>query len=79
MITETDTPVYVLLDDTILNVDTRLGIKKNHPVLGGMHAASKLNLKARLRASDLAAELATHCKADDNLVAKGWHLIRCGR
>ena len=73
-------PVLVLVDEAILDVDTRLGIQESHPEIGRLHLASKLNLKARLRASDLAAELMARCEVDESPgERKGWRLLRCGR
>lgn len=75
-----DRPVLVLLDESTLDVDARLGIKGSHPVLGPIHLASKINLKARLRASELAAELMARCEVDvSHGATKGWRLLRCGR
>jgi hypothetical protein len=75
-----DRPILVLLDEAILDVDPRLGIHEAHPTLGPLHLASKLNLKSRLRASDLAVELMARCEVDENPGAKsGWRLLRCGR
>lgn len=73
-----DRPVRVLLDEAVLDVDTRAGIQASHPVLGSLHLASKLNLKARLRAAELAAELLARCTEEERPGAKGWRLLRCG-
>jgi hypothetical protein len=72
-------PVLVLLDEASLDVDTRFAIQEAHPSLGGLQLASKLNLKARLRASDLASELMARCESVGIPGAKsGWRLLRCG-
>lgn len=72
-------PVRVLLDEASLEVDPRLGIQRANLVVGPLHVASKINLKARLRASELAAELLARCAVDDDpAVRGGWRLLRCG-
>jgi hypothetical protein len=72
-------PVLVLLDEAILDVDPRFGVRESHSVLGSLHLASKLNLKGRLRASDLGAELMARCAVEESARAtKGWRLLRCG-
>jgi hypothetical protein len=69
---------YILLDRSILHVDTRLGIKQNNPVLGLQHAASKLNLKARLRAAELATNILSLCTVTYKDKAEmGWDILRC--
>jgi hypothetical protein len=73
-----DRPVLVLLDEATLDVDPRFGVREGHSVLGSLHLASKLNLKGRLRAADLGAELMARCAVDERGGSKRWRLLRCG-
>ncbi|MGA7802126.1 MAG: hypothetical protein WCC36_15080, partial [Gammaproteobacteria bacterium] len=78
MIMQSKTPADVLIDPAITYVDTRIGIKESHAVLGALDMGSKLNIKGRLRAAEVGRALLKGCRRVDDLKGEDWIHLRCG-
>ena len=76
MVLSKDEDKTILLDTTIFDLDARYGIHSGNHDLGKVAYASKLNVKSRLRAQDLANYVQQHCSAAGP--AHGaWRVYRC--
>ena len=67
----------VLLDGKLLDIDPSVSIQLENSLMASINSASKLNIKARFRASELAHYLIQNCTLIGHLDRSSWQILRC--
>lgn len=67
----------VLLDKKLLYVNPSLSIQLENSLMKRINSASKLNIKARYRVSELASYLKENCTSISHVDRSNWQILRC--
>lgn len=69
----------VMIDESLFELNSLQGFFSDHQIMGPAAYASKLSVKARLRAMDYANHVSSNCQAINTSVDSDWKLYDCSR